>query len=310
MVSRSITFEYDGSIESEREQVEALLEWYCDQLPSGSDVLELFYSSPLTADEQRAKRKADGKGCDSQTCKAQGLSCVEYPPAGMTSGTSTSGESQTKCIPPHQNCYQGFVLSHTVVDLAIGDEFLFSVSCSSFSSKKVKRDAVNTTQTTNSTLLYPPSLTFVKGTSYFIIPLGDLGPGTYDVLAQVNSGSTLGGYVADNLGNNITKNDSGMSQNQSQHYQFSIDDQGELLGVGLMLATNDNKTNITWTLNAQTSALGSSSTLHPSPSATAGSGAQGQGIAAAASLGQFRSMSLTVGLVLLSSLAAGLSVLL
>ena len=66
-----------------------------------------------------------------------------------------------------------------------------------------------------------------------------------------------------------------MSVNQSQQFTFAIDSAGQLMGVGLILATFENKTNITWTMGVSSapavSAVSSASSIINSPSPTSGS---------------------------------------
>jgi hypothetical protein len=61
-----------------------------------------------------------------------------------------------------------------------------------------------------------------------------------------------------------------MQTGESQQYSFTISEDGALMGVGLLLATANNNTNVTWTFVGQNLPASESSTSALNPSATGG----------------------------------------
>lgn len=91
--------------------------------------------------------------------------------------------------------------------------------------------------------------------------------------------------------------DSVLTQGQSHDFSFSIPDDGALIGVGLLLATSDNKTNITWTFvgNNQVASQESGSNSATGPSNTKGSTPFGGGVGSAAVTEVSKGMVMVMG---------------
>jgi len=144
-------------------------------------------------------------------------------------------------------------------NLKAGDKFVVSADCDTVSANK-KRDISKIdggdiisqlTGFPTADNIFPPSLSDNGGLSYIIAGFGDLGPGIYNATMNVVSGAVSGSFMSDNLGNNLTANDDKLQAGESKQYSFSVGRDGSVMGVGLLVATNDNKTNVTWSFVAR-----------------------------------------------------------
>ncbi|KAF8510188.1 hypothetical protein BU17DRAFT_98331 [Hysterangium stoloniferum] len=251
----------------------------------------------------RSERSATRKeaGCVKGFCAKQiaaGLvpvtfnSCDEYPPASSLEGGNARNPLQraVNCIPARENSIQGgqfggfqSTLRRLGITFQRGDKFVISINCDdvlgSLAPRGVgleRRDDGDTismsgNETVDSTLVFEEN----QKLRYLLVPLGDLAPGTYKARINCLSGSTVGAYVLDNEGFNITANDAGIIANQAQEYDFNLD--FDTPGVGVLIGTMNNSTRITWTFEGTesngttTSTTPVSSTAPVSGSASASS---------------------------------------
>jgi len=266
----------------------------------GKNTVELTYSGKQTASQQRTKRGQ--AGCVPGYCKNLGQaglnSCDEFPPASTDEGGNATPSLQraVNCIPGVQNSYQGGKLGSFIrnQNLQQGDSYIISIDCDKVLGSINKRDnAINVpirgrdavpqvSGSPDSDDVYGSSFGLNGGDTFIIAGFGDLGPGVYNATATVNSGSVSGGFMSDNLGNNLSTLDTVLTAGNSQQFSFTIDQDGALMGVGLLLATNNNKTNITWTFagqdlppSQQTSQTTSTGGASPTSGSGSGSGANG-----------------------------------
>jgi len=245
----------------------ALLRNMCNGM-KGENTIELTYSGQLSKSQKKAKR---GKaGCVSGYCArlAQpGLnSCDEFPLAMSDEGGDALAalDRAINCIPGNQNSRQGQAMSTMVKrsKMVKGQKFIISIDCDAvlgsigppnlLSKSLLIRDLISPTNgTSTGDNLYPPEAAFNETTSSVVIGFGDLGPGSYRVIMTITSGSVDRSSVLDNLGDEMAVNTAALSRDQTQQLDFSIEADGELMGVGLILETRDNKTQISWTLARQ-----------------------------------------------------------
>lgn len=272
----------------------------------GKNTMELTYSGKLSASQ--AKTKRGQAGCVPGYCKKLGQpglnSCDEFPFASTDEGgnVTPSIERAIACIPGVQNSFQGGKLGSFIKNqgLTQGDRYVISIDCDkvlgSINGKRAEaaniraRDVVpQTSGSPGPDAVFGPSYGLDGGSSFVVAGFGDLDPGIYNATAQVVTGSVSGGFLTDNLGNNLSTLDTALNAGDTQQFSFTIDQDGALNGVGLLLATGNNSTNITWTFTGQDlpPSQQTGTTGGASPTATDGGEDPFSGIGAASSILDF-----------------------
>ncbi|KAF7335594.1 hypothetical protein MVEN_02213800 [Mycena venus] len=191
----------------------------------------------------KAKKRRDA-GCKRGLCKQPKFnnnnpalnSCDEYPPASSDEGGGTTVLQVVTCIPAVENSYQGGTMSGVLQKLKKGDNFVISVDCDKVLGSintpprhvAVEEESPATSdhddqlrdlvaqlerrefisEASNETVLSFISAEEMEQNStaygYYIAPFGDLWAGTYTATIHCASGSSFGGFMIDNNGDNIT----------------------------------------------------------------------------------------------------------
>ncbi|TFK21527.1 hypothetical protein FA15DRAFT_707174 [Coprinopsis marcescibilis] len=271
-----------SSLESLIYNDQQLLRNMCDGM-GGENAVTLTYSGKLTASAKKRKRQSRSTGCAGGLCRQRGQrglnSCGEvgspelfefeladttaqFPPAlSDESGSAFSSLTRVvNCMPGVQNVRQGQLLSNMVkaAGIVAGQTFAISIDC-----EKVQDDftpspggePVNPSNTTNEENFFPADPAFNETTNTMIIYLGDLVAGRYTVNFRVVSGLIeRGGYIIDNMGDEIIPLPSSYSGGSSDQVSFDIEPDGELMGVGLVLPTRNRDAGgvqVSWEFNSE-----------------------------------------------------------
>ncbi|KAJ7240074.1 hypothetical protein C8J57DRAFT_1727213 [Mycena rebaudengoi] len=251
----------------------------------------------------RAKKRRDA-GCKRGLCKQVKFnnnnpalnSCDEYPPASSDEGGGTSVLQVVTCIPAVENSYQGGTMSGLLQKLKKGDNFVISVDCdkvlgsinasprdvaveeespatsdhddqlSVLVAQLERRETIS--EANNGTVLPFISAKEMQQNStaygYYIAPFGDLWAGTYTATIHCASGSSFGGFMIDNNGDNITDSANGaddtiftippLTAGQNATISFTLE--SPVGGVGMLIGVHGNTTktggSFTWNLQGTT----------------------------------------------------------
>ncbi|KAL0953788.1 hypothetical protein HGRIS_004972 [Hohenbuehelia grisea] len=258
----------------------ALLRNMCNGL-RGKNTEVLTYSGPANTRELKAAKKAKRRaaGCVDRFCRnplnnggnSKLNSCDEYPPASSDEGGDARPEIRRaiNCIPSTQNTLQGTTFRSMMnsAGLKKGDKFVISIDCDKvLNDILVPREEVS--DSGSATPLYRTGV--VNDTnSYIIIPLGDLSAGSYTVSFQLTAGSASEAFLIDNQGDDLIDPLGSFSSGQSRQVPFTVEDDD--VGVGLVFATRNNATNITWTFEGSTTPTTSASESQSTVTALPGS---------------------------------------
>ncbi|KAJ7193477.1 hypothetical protein GGX14DRAFT_546292 [Mycena pura] len=218
---------------------------------------------------------------------------IIFPPASSDEGGGTTLLQVVACVNEAQQDYQGGIMSGVTRKLVKGDKFVISVDCDKvlgsitppravsaaeeslgdpvdkFSAPLTgieKRDTVS--EASNGTVSFFMSAQEMElnttAYGYFIAPFGDLWAGTYTATVHCTSGSSFGGFMIDNTGDNITDStDSGTSAvfsipplKSGQNATLSFTLEYPFGGVGILIGVHGNTTknggSFTWSLQGTT----------------------------------------------------------
>jgi len=127
-----------------------------------------------------------------------------------------------------------------------GQKFAISIDCEEVMGSVVPPEVVPTTNgTSTEDDTFPPDPAFNETTNSLIFGFGDLGPGIYSVVLTLLAGSVNNTYVVDNLGDELA-NTAALAEGQTQQLDFRVEADVELMGVGLIVPTKDNETQVSW----------------------------------------------------------------
>ncbi|KAH8810428.1 hypothetical protein DL96DRAFT_1760086 [Flagelloscypha sp. PMI_526] len=273
----------------------------------GKNTQTFTYSGKLSKSSKRQKRRA--AGCKSGKCSKLGVpgmnSCDEWPPASTDEGGNATAENEraVTCIPGTQNSYQGGIFSGLLSTLTKGDQFVISIDCDEVLGSIVPRQDIQSSGGITSNETFPGGLLFINETSpYVIVPLGDLDSGSYTVTTTVVSGFALNATVVSNEGDVLNSTTANITAGQSTSLFFDLP--ADMFGIGVLMAVQNEKTNVTWSITG---------TTHPpseeeeeDPTATA-QGSQQTSVGSNGSVGGVQGLnSFWIAITVLSNIITGI----
>lgn len=258
--------------------------------------MTLTYSGKMSDSAKARKRRR--AGCKRGYCAKLGQpglnSCDEFPPASTDEGGDTlpTLERAINRIPEVQNSRQGQKFSTMVRTSGIqkGQTFVLSINCDKVLGSIVprdvfprdadedddnlaKRDVIDLSGISGAENIFTPEVGLNETTNTLVVGFGDLGSGSYSVKFTVEAGTVEpGGFIVDNMGDEFSRvtSTSSLERGDSASLSFSIEPEGELMGVGLILLTRNSNTTISWKLVGEDLKASSTGRGTDSPTSTEG----------------------------------------